>query len=138
MLEAAGFSAIGTTKSGIAFYAGLPEFEGVLGIDASLEETARIARAVRVPVSVDGENGYGHTPDDVAHSITRMANTGAVGASIEDFGTDYGTGELYEREFSIERIGAAKSAAEGLEFPFTLTARAECYLYDHQILSRNR
>ena len=131
MLEAAEFPAIGTTSAGIAFYLGLPDAEGVLTREAALDETQRIASAVAVPVSVDGENGYGHSPDEVADSIRQMAQTGAVGASIEDFSADYGTGKLYERDHSVERIRAAKSATDSLGFPFALTARAECFLYDH-------
>ena len=46
---------------GISFCLGLPDHEGVLTREAALEETIRIAGAVRIPVSVDAENGYGHT-----------------------------------------------------------------------------
>lgn len=130
MLEAAGFSAIGTTSAGIAFCLGLPDYEGVLTRDAALDETRRITSAVTVPVSVDAENGYGHEPEEVAETIRRVAETGAVGASIEDFSASYGRG-LYERDHSVERIKAARAAADSLGFAFTLTARAECYLVDH-------
>lgn len=127
MLEAAGFSAIGTTSAGIAFCLALPDYEGALTRDAALEETHRIARAVTVPVSADAENGYGHEPEDVAESIRRFASAGAVGASIEDYSASYGK-NLYERKHSAERIEAARVSANALGFPFTLTARAECYL----------
>ena len=129
MLEAAGFPAVGTTSAGISFCLGLPDYEGVLTREAALEETRRIAGAVRVPVSVDAENGYGHTPEEVAETIRRVAHTGAVGASIEDYAAAYGTGDLYDRVLAVERIEAATAAS--LPFPFTLTARAECYLVGH-------
>ena len=45
MLEAAGFSAIGTTSAGISFSLALPDYEGVLSRETALEETARIAEA---------------------------------------------------------------------------------------------
>ena len=122
---------MGTTSAGIAFCLGLPDYEGVLTREAVLEETRRIARAVRVPVSVDAENGYGHTPDEVAETIRRVADTGAVGASIEDYAAAYGTGDLYDRVLAVERIEAAATTAASLPFPFTLTARAECYLVGH-------
>ena len=127
MLEAAGFPAVGTTSAGIAFCLGLPDYEGALSRDAALGETGRIAGALRIPVSVDAENGYGHTPEEVAETIRRVADTGAVGASIEDYAAAYGTGGLYDRALSVERIEAAATAAASLAFPFTLTARAECY-----------
>ena len=72
MLETAGFPAIGTTSAGISYCLGLPDYEGALTREAALEETARIADAVRIPVSVDAENGYGHTPEEVAETIRRV------------------------------------------------------------------
>ena len=131
MLEAAGFPAVGTTSAGISFCLGLPDHEGVLTREAALEETVRIAGAIRIPVSVDAENGYGHTPEEVAETIRRVADTGAVGASIDDYSAAYGTGDLYDRALSVERIEAAVATAASLPFPFTLTARAECYLSGH-------
>ncbi len=130
MLEAAGFPAVGTTSAGIAFCLGLPDYEGVLTREAALEETVRIADAIRIPVSVDAENGYGHTPEEVAETIRRVADTGAVGASIEDYSATFGTGDLYDRVLSVERIEAAVATAASLPFPFTVTARAECYLLE--------
>lgn len=131
MLAAAEFPAIGTTSAGIAYCLGLPDYEGALTREAALEETCRIASAVDVPVSADAENGYGHSPDEVAETVRLVAQSGAVGASIEDFATSYGTGNLYEREHSVERVKAAKLAADSLGFPFTITARAECYWVGH-------
>lgn len=131
MLEAAGFPAVGTTSAGIAFCLGLPDYEGALTREAALEETRRIAGAVRLPVSVDAENGYGHTPEEVAETIHQVADTGAIGASIEDYSAGIGAGGLYDRVLSVERIEAAVAAAASLPFPFTLTARAECYLSGH-------
>ena len=130
MLEASGFPAIGTTSAGIAYCLGLPDYEGILSRDAALEETQRIATAVKVPVSADAENGYGHEPAEVAESIRFFAKAGAVGASIEDFAASFG-GALYDRSHAVDRIRAAKEATESLDFPFTLTARAECYLVNH-------
>ena len=131
MLEAAGFPAVGTTSAGIAFCLGLPDYEGALTCQAALDEARRIAGAVGIPVSVDAENGYGHSPEEVAETIRHVADTGAVGASIEDYSSASGTGNLYPRALSVERIEAAVAAAASLPFPFTLTARSEGYLMGH-------
>ena len=130
LLEAAGFSALGTTSAGIAFALALPDYAGRLERDRAVEECARIAAAVDVPVSADAENGYGDEPEAVADTIRALAASGAVGASIEDFSGDPARG-LYERTLAVERIAAARAAADALGFPFTLTARAECYLVGH-------
>lgn len=66
-------------------------------------------------------------------ALARVAETGAVGASIEDYAAAYGTGDLYDRVLAVERIEAAATTAASLPVPFSLTARAECYLVGHPI-----
>lgn len=127
LLAAEGFDAIGTTSAGIAYSMGVPDYEGRLSREAALAETGRICAAVDIPVSADAENGYGHEPEAVAETIRRFAAAGVVGANIEDYSASW-RGGLYDPELGAERIRAAREAADGLGFPFTLTARAECYL----------
>ena len=128
LLESAGFEAIGTTSAGIAYALGKADATGALSIDEALEETTRIAGAVSVPVNVDAENGYGDSPEAVAECIRRCIDAGAVGAGIEDYTWDP-TRPLYDRALAVERIRAAREAADASGVPFVLTARAECYLY---------
>ena len=130
LLEDAGFNALGTTSAGIAFSHGLPDYEGEISLDTALDETARIARAVQVPVSMDAENGYGHSAHSVSENMERIAACGVAGASIEDYTGDRGN-PLYDIELAVERVAAAKEATGCLGYPFTLTARAECYLTGH-------
>jgi 2-methylisocitrate lyase-like PEP mutase family enzyme len=49
-----------------------------------------------------------------------------VGGSIEDYDRETG---IYELEQAVERVAAAVEAAARLNFPFTLTARAENQLH---------
>ena len=128
LLETAGFEAIGTTSAGIAYSLGKTDAAGVLSIDEALDETARITGAVSVPVNVDAENGYGESPEAVAECIRRCIDAGAVGAGIEDYTWDSAR-PLYDRALAVERIRAAREAADASGVPFVLTARAECYLY---------
>jgi len=130
LIEQAGFDAIGTTSAGIAYARALPDAAGALPFQAALNATAGIAAAVRVPVSMDAENGYADAPEAVAENFARIAAAGVVGASIEDY-----TGErerpLYPAALAAERVGAAKRAATESGIDFTLTARAECCLTGH-------
>jgi len=130
LLEEAGIQAIGTTSAGIAFSLGLPDYVDAVAFETALEETRRIAGAVSIPVSMDAENGYGHSSSAVFENMRRIAETGVVGASIEDYCRDPET-PLYDVDLAAERIRAAKEAVSGLGYPFTLTARAECYLTGH-------
>ena len=50
-----------------------------------------------------------------------------VGASIEDFSSGK-DGNIYDFNFSVERVEAAVAAARAQDFPFALTARAENFI----------
>jgi len=127
LLEEAGFQAIGTTSAGVAFSHGLPDYQGSLTFDHALLETQRIASAVSIPVNMDAEDGYGKTPEQVATCFANIAATGVVGAGIEDHPGGEGRG-LYDIEEAVDRVRAAREATNALTSPFTLTARAECFL----------
>src|SRR3954447_25636475 len=87
ILEQAGFTAIATTSAGIAWSCGVPD--GVaLDRDTMLEHVGRIVAAVGVPVSADLEAGYGDTAEDVARTVARAVELGAVGGNVEDVGPD--------------------------------------------------
>ena len=90
-----------------------------------IEHTRALAAATELPVSVDLENGYGPTPRPPRGRSTRAAEAGAAGGSIEDYDPD---GGLYEFDEAVERVTAACEAAARLDFPFTLTARAENHI----------
>jgi 2-methylisocitrate lyase-like PEP mutase family enzyme len=51
-----------------------------------------------------------------------------VGGSIEDYSGDP-LNPIYEFQLAVERVQAAAEAARHLDFPFTLTARAENLLH---------
>ena len=130
ILEEAGIEAIGTTSAGIAFSHALPDYKGELPFDTALIETGRIVKAVNVPVSMDAENGYGHSSESVFVNMQEIALTGVVGAGIEDYTGDSDK-PLYDIELASERIQSARQAVTDLGYPFMLTARAECYLTGH-------
>src|SRR2546423_6771423 len=120
VLAALGFKALATTSSGFAFTLG--RLDGAATLDEVIEHTAALDRATELPLSIDLENGYGSEPENAALAITRAAEAGAVGGSIEDYDP---AGHIYELRHAAERIAAAAEAARNLGFPFMLTARAE-------------
>jgi 2-methylisocitrate lyase-like PEP mutase family enzyme len=123
VLAALGFKALASTSSGFAFTLG--RLDGQLTLDEVAAHAAELDRATDLPLSVDLENGYGAEPESAALAVGRVAEAGAVGASIED----YDPGEwIYDRDHAAERIAAAAEAAHRLAFPFTLTARAENHI----------
>jgi 2-methylisocitrate lyase-like PEP mutase family enzyme len=122
-LAALGFKALATTSSGFAFTLG--RLDGGATLDEVVDHVRALDGATELPVSVDLENGYGPEPETAATAITRVAEAGAVGGSIEDY--DPG-GHLYDHGHAVERVAAAVEAARSLDFPFTLTARAENHI----------
>lgn len=123
VLEALGFTALATTSSGFAFTLG--RLDGSVTLDEMIGHAATLDRATALPLSVDLENGYGPDPESAVLAVTRVAEAGAVGGSIEDYDPD---GFIYELDHAVQRIAAAAEAARGLGFPFILTARAENHI----------
>lgn len=127
MLAASDFSAIATTSAGIAYAQGLPDYENRISRSQMMACIHRIATAVDIPVSADLEAGYGAEPADVAETIRLSVQAGVVGGNIEDYTGD-ANAPLYERTLAVDRIRAAREAADATGVPYTLTARTDCYL----------
>jgi 2-methylisocitrate lyase-like PEP mutase family enzyme len=123
VFAALGFKALATTSSGFAFTLG--RLDSAVTLDEVVSHAAALDRATDLPVSVDLENGFGSQPENAALAITRIAEAGAVGGSIEDWDP---SGHLYELPHAVERVAAAVEAARGLRIPFILTARAENHI----------
>jgi len=123
VFAALGFKALASTSSGFAFTLG--RLDGGVTLDELVAHAEALDAATDLPLSVDLENGFGPEPESAALAITRIAEAGAVGGSIEDYDP---AGRLYEPEHAAERVVAAVEAARALPFPFTLTARAENHL----------
>jgi 2-methylisocitrate lyase-like PEP mutase family enzyme len=123
VFAALGFHALASTSSGFAFTLG--RLDGDVTLEAVVDHTRVIAEATELPLSVDLENGYGADPQNAAEAISRVAEAGAVGGSIEDYDP---SGRIYDHDHAVERIVAAVEAARRLPFPFTLTARAENFI----------
>jgi 2-methylisocitrate lyase-like PEP mutase family enzyme len=131
LLAHMGFEALATTSAGYAFSAAKTDY----GVDRDemIAHVGVIARATELPVSADLENCWAETPEGVAETIRMAAATGVVGGSIEDT-TNRPGDPIFEIAEAVERVRAAVEAARALPFPFTLTARAENYLWDRRDL----
>jgi len=120
------FKALATTSMGYAFSIG--QRDNSLTREQTLANAADIAAATELPVNADLENGFGDAPERAAETIRLTAATGIVGGSIEDAsGRD--EDPIYELGLAKARIEAAAVAAHALPYKFTLTARAENYLW---------
>lgn len=127
LIERAGYKAMATTSAGIAYSFGVPDLH-VMGRDGMLAAAAPIIHMVDVPVTVDVENGYGTTPAEIADTVRGLLKIGAVGGNIEDTTSAF-DGTLVDINAIVERLHAARVAAdiEGVEF--VLNARTDGFLF---------
>lgn len=126
LVEDAGFSAIATTSAGVAWSLGYADGER-LSRDEMLAAVARITRAVRVPVTADLEAAYGPRPDDAAATARGAIKAGAVGFNFEDTSGD-SKNPLLDISLQVERIRAARAAADELGVHIVINARTDVYL----------
>ncbi|WP_338690719.1 isocitrate lyase/phosphoenolpyruvate mutase family protein [Bradyrhizobium sp. 26S5] len=129
LLAAMGFEALATTSLGLANTLG----QSTVGLDAIIENCRAITDATDLPVNADLENCGADMPKLAAEAIRFAAEAGAVGGSIED-STGNPEHPIYDFSLAVERVQAAVEAARALPFPFTLTARAENFLWGRKDL----
>lgn len=126
LVVGAGFAAIATTSGGVAWALGYADGEAAPW-DEVVAATARIARAVKVPVTADIETGYGDTPEALARSIGDIIAAGAVGVNLED-GLHTAPPTLRPVAEAAARIATAREAARAAGVPIVINARTDLYL----------
>lgn len=131
LLARLGFEALATTSSGFANSLG--RLDGQVSREEAIEHGRGLAAVTELPVSADLENCFADDPAEAAATILLAAEAGLVGCSIEDYSGNP-VNPIYDFELAVERVQAAAEAARSLDFPFTLTARAENLLHNRHDL----
>ena len=121
VLEHAGAPAIATTSAGMAWSLGFRDGEQ-LPASELLAATARICRAVSVPVSVDIERGFG----DAVALVRALIDLGVVGVNIED-GVVSDTHQLASPSILCGRITALREMASQTNAKLFINARTDTY-----------
>ena len=144
VIEEAGARAIATTSAGVAFSVGYPDGEA-MPRDEMIAAITRIARVVTVPVSADIESGFARDAREVAETVRRVIDAGAVGINLED-AIHGGPPALYDLETAVDRVRAAREAANASGIPLVINARTDVYLlsigepdarFDHAVRRAN-
>src|SRR5438552_12307553 len=126
ILEECGHPAIATSSAAVAFSRGYPDGQRI-SRDEMLDVVARIARAVRAPVTADLEAGYGTTVKDMAETVKATIGAGAIGMNLEDVTGDDESSHV-ALPLQVEKIRAIRETAKSLGVPFVLNARTDVYL----------
>jgi 2-methylisocitrate lyase-like PEP mutase family enzyme len=126
ILEECGHPAIATSSAAVAFSRGYPDGQRIPR-DEMLDVVARIARAVRIPVTADLEAGYGTTAKDMADTVKAAIEAGAIGMNLEDVTGD-DEKSMVDTKLQVEKISAIREKAKSLGVPFVLNARTDIFL----------
>ncbi len=119
LIEDLGAQAIATTSAGLAWSRGYPDGNALPSAQL-IAATREIARAIRVPLSIDIEEGYSGDIDAVARLAAAVQQAGAAGINIED---GAGSPDQLCRKIAAIRHGASDSAGE-----LFINARTDVYL----------
>src|SRR5262245_9619453 len=96
-----------------------------LPLNLAIDNLARIVGATDLPVTVDLESGYGETSGQVAQSVARVIEAGAVGCNLEDsFPRD---GSLRDVDEQADRIAHARRAAGAVGVAIFINARTDVF-----------
>jgi 2-methylisocitrate lyase-like PEP mutase family enzyme len=126
--EDAGFDAIATSSAALGYANGILSSERA-PFDLVTSRLRTIAEAVRIPVSVDFEDGYPEVTGDIADSIRRIIDAGVVAANIEDSPGSHAV-PLVAAEDHARTIARARQAAESAGAGFFINARTDVFLLD--------
>ena len=119
LIEQRGAAAVATTSAGLAWAQGYADGDR-LDPDVLLQAVSRIARVIRVPLTVDVEGGYSDDPDRVAALVLRVVHAGAAGINLED-----GAGAP---DLLAAKIRAIREACVAQGADVFINARADVYL----------
>jgi 2-methylisocitrate lyase-like PEP mutase family enzyme len=128
IVEECGFPALATSSAGVAFAQGYRDGEKIPP-QQMIAVIARIAAAIRVPVTADAEAGYGSQPEDAARTAREVIEAGAVGMNLED-ATGDAVHPLADLSVQLEKIRAVRQASEKAGVPLVLNARTDVYLLE--------
>lgn len=121
---AAGARAIATGSWSVAKANGFEDGEQ-LPLTVAIDNLRRIVKATDLPVTVDLESGYGDIPAQVGETIAMAIEAGAIGCNLEDSYPKDGT--LRPMAEQVERVRAARQAAEATKIPFLINARTDVF-----------
>jgi methylisocitrate lyase len=122
ILQNLGFKALASSSAGMAW--SMAKADNKVDREDVLAHLRALVAATDIPLNADFENGFADDPDGVAANVLKAIETGVAGLSIEDSTGSRDT-PLYEFEFAVKRIAAARAAIDKSGSGVLLTARSE-------------
>ena len=128
LVEQAGFKSISISGSAVsAAYLGMPDM-GFLNLSDMVSVARRIAAAVKIPIMVDADTGYGNAMS-VVRTVRELEQAGVAGIIIEDQ-IDYKKCGMIARNHPVipaeEHAGKIRAACSARSDPdFVIGARSD-------------
>lgn len=127
VIEDLGYEAIYVTGAGVTnMWFGMPD-QGFMGLHEIADHTARIRDAVRLPLIVDADTGFGNALN-VRHTVRVLERAGADCIQLEDQVAPKRCGHFSGKEVisTEEAVGKIKAAVDARHDPdFLIMARTD-------------
>lgn len=117
LVQSSGAPALATSSAAVAWALGYAD-GGRLPREEIMGAIRRIARVIKVPLTVDMEDGYSDDPETVADIVAEAVDGGACGINLEDSGK--------APESLAKKIEAIKRRPQGRQV--FINARTDVYL----------
>jgi 2-methylisocitrate lyase-like PEP mutase family enzyme len=127
VVEETGFDACYVSGAGVTnTYLGLPDL-GLLSVSELADHVAAMAEAVRIPLVVDADTGFGNAIN-VRRTVRQLERAGAAGLQIEDQVSPKKCGHFTGKEVisTAEMVGKIKAACDArLDDDLVIVARTD-------------
>jgi 2-methylisocitrate lyase-like PEP mutase family enzyme len=124
IFKKAGFAALATSSAAFAAALGRRDGRHAVSAPEHLAHAKLLIEIGGLPLNGDFEDGYGHTPDDVAATVNTAIDAGLAGLGIEDTSADPAN-PIRDFDDAVARVAAAAKAAKGR---IVLTGRTDNFI----------
>jgi 2-methylisocitrate lyase-like PEP mutase family enzyme len=125
--EQQNFTAIGTSSAAVAETLGYADGEE-MSLDAYMFIIERIIASTALPLTVDLEGGYGKTPAEISHNISKLYNIGVSGINMEDSVVSNGKRSIVDAEFFSEKLKEIIKLLKAQNIRMFINVRCDSFL----------
>jgi 2-methylisocitrate lyase-like PEP mutase family enzyme len=127
VFQESGFAAIGTSSAAVANSFGLEDGQNMT-LEDYLFVIKKILAAIKVPLTVDFEMGYGENDEAIAENICNLATLGVAGINIEDSYIDKEGRKLKDATVFANTINHIKAKLKSRNLDLFVNLRCDTHI----------
>lgn len=127
VFQESGFAAVGTSSAAVANSFGLEDGENMTFEDY-LFVIKKILPAIKIPLTVDLEMGYGENDDAIAENACNLASLGVAGINIEDSFIDKEGRKLKDPALFANTINQIKAKLKSKNLELFINLRCDTHI----------